>query len=40
MARERPNPTPDFEPTRHYKTWIQRFRGERFGIPPEDIAPC
>ncbi|MCL4465273.1 MAG: alkaline phosphatase family protein [Chloroflexi bacterium] len=40
VARERPNPTPDFEPTRRYKAWIQRFWDERFGILPEDIVPC
>ncbi|MHB1134771.1 MAG: alkaline phosphatase family protein [Chloroflexota bacterium] len=40
VARERPNPTPDYEPTKRYKQWLQRFWDERFGIMSEDVVPC
>jgi predicted AlkP superfamily phosphohydrolase/phosphomutase len=40
VARDLPNPTPDFEPTKRYKAWIQRFWDERFGILSEDMVPC
>lgn len=40
VVRERPNPTPDYEPTKRYKQWLQRFWDERFGIMSEDVVPC
>lgn len=39
MVRERPNPTPEYGPTKHYKEWLQHFM-YGFGLLKDETNPC
>lgn len=39
MVRKRPDPTPEYAPTKHIKSWMQKHLYE-YGLLKEDTMPC